>query len=79
MGLAAHNCNDTYPELPPIAGFFPSGNTTNLGSVHFFLLPYVEQDNLYRNAQSQSAVGSNLHTGRRRGPRLRLVNPTLGT
>jgi prepilin-type N-terminal cleavage/methylation domain-containing protein len=60
LGLATHNCNDTYQQLPPTTGYFPSGSTTNWGSVEFFLLPFIEQDTLYRNAQTQaqSSYGS---------------------
>jgi prepilin-type N-terminal cleavage/methylation domain-containing protein len=49
MGLAVHNFNDTY-------GHFPNGENTGLpaptlhGSVHFVLLPFIEQSNLYNTA-----------------------------
>ncbi len=48
IGLALHNYHDT-------AGHFPNGENNVPGptahaSVHFLLLPYVEQDNLYRTA-----------------------------
>jgi prepilin-type N-terminal cleavage/methylation domain-containing protein len=49
FGLASHNCNDTNNRLPPLVGTFQNtGGTPN--TVHFWLLPYVEQDNLYRSA-----------------------------
>jgi prepilin-type N-terminal cleavage/methylation domain-containing protein len=54
LGLATHNCNDNYLQLPPTLGYFPSGTSTNYGTTHFFLLPFIEQDNLYRTAQSQA-------------------------
>jgi prepilin-type N-terminal cleavage/methylation domain-containing protein len=48
LGLAAHNINDTYgSQLPPVAGAFPAGSA-NSGTVFYYLLPFVEQDNLYR-------------------------------
>ena len=57
MILATHNCNDTYGKIPPVMGVFPtSANGTNWGSPYnpshagtgmYFLLPYIEQDNLY--------------------------------
>jgi prepilin-type N-terminal cleavage/methylation domain-containing protein len=48
MALAMHNCNDTYGKLPPSVGAFP--NATSDGTFHFYLLPFIEQDNLYKNA-----------------------------
>src|SRR5215471_18918536 len=39
LALAVHNVNDTFRQLPPIAGNFPS-KTTDRGSVFYFLLPY---------------------------------------
>jgi Protein of unknown function (DUF1559) len=47
--LALHNCNDVNRALPPIVGAFPD-KTTSHGTLHFYLLPYIEQDNVYRNA-----------------------------
>jgi prepilin-type N-terminal cleavage/methylation domain-containing protein len=53
MNLACHNCNDTYSRLPPGSGNFPSGNggTTvppcSHGTVFYYLLPFMEQQNLY--------------------------------
>src|SRR5262249_6685481 len=48
--LAMHNCNDTYTKLPPLAGPFPA-NTPSRRTIFFYLLPFVEHDNLYRNAR----------------------------
>jgi hypothetical protein len=48
--LSLHNCQDTYREMPPIVGTFP-GKAASFGTIHFYLLPFLEQDNLYRNAQ----------------------------
>jgi len=58
IGLAIHNCNDTNSKLPVTTGCFPStGQGTaweldsipsRFGTMHYFLLPYIEQDNLYR-------------------------------
>jgi len=49
FGLALHNCHDTYKGMPPIAGVFPA-NSATYGTLHFFILPFVEQNNLARNA-----------------------------
>src|SRR5262249_43711084 len=51
MGLAAHNLHGTYGYLPPSLGFMGS----NAGTAHFFLLPYLEQNNLYNQAGGNSA------------------------
>jgi len=49
MVLAMHNCNDTYNKLPPSVGDYPAGGNSD-GTLHFYLLPFIEQDNLYKNA-----------------------------
>src|SRR5262249_3219500 len=51
LGLASHNCNDTYRRLPPMWGPW---NGAAQGTTHFYLLPFVEQDNLYRRAGGNS-------------------------
>jgi prepilin-type N-terminal cleavage/methylation domain-containing protein len=56
LGLATHNCNDTHGVLPPAQGRFPGPAASNCyGSTFFHLLPFLEQDNLYR--QSWSTTG----------------------
>jgi Tfp pilus assembly protein PilE len=42
IGLACHNYHDTN-------GLFPSGNDSNNFSAAAYLLPYLEQDNVFRN------------------------------
>jgi prepilin-type N-terminal cleavage/methylation domain-containing protein len=59
QGIAVHNCNDTYGRLPPAYGNFPGragsvGPPAGLGTLQYFLLPFLEQDNLY----NQTAVTS---------------------
>jgi prepilin-type N-terminal cleavage/methylation domain-containing protein len=49
MGLAVHNCNDTYGKLPPVVGRFPYTKGTR-NTAQFWLLPFLEQDNLYKAA-----------------------------
>ncbi|HYT93488.1 MAG TPA: DUF1559 domain-containing protein [Gemmataceae bacterium] len=44
-GIAAHNCHDTYKRLPPAAGSWMN----RLGTVHYFLLPYLDQAPIYNN------------------------------
>lgn len=50
MALAMHNVNDAQRLLPPTVGEFPPKTNTQ-GTFHFYLLPYIEQDNLYRAAE----------------------------
>jgi len=47
IGLAVHNAHDTYGKFPPIVGKL--GNST--GTVHFHLLPFLEQQILYQKAE----------------------------
>jgi prepilin-type processing-associated H-X9-DG protein len=49
INLATINCADTYGgQLPPSFGsFIKEGNE---GTIFFHILPYIEQDNLYKNA-----------------------------
>lgn len=65
MGLAVQNCSDTYAQqLPPLMGFFPgnysspvSSNTTMWGSPHQFILPFMEQQNMYNGMMAQVQSG----------------------
>jgi prepilin-type N-terminal cleavage/methylation domain-containing protein len=68
MGIATHACHDAYKKLPPAYGFFPGGNNqwwpttpASYGSVHFFLLPFMEQNNIYKSSGWYSeSVGTNI-------------------
>jgi prepilin-type processing-associated H-X9-DG protein len=49
LGLATINCADTNAgKLPPAVGSFP--NATSDGTLFFYVLPCLEQDNLYQSA-----------------------------
>jgi prepilin-type N-terminal cleavage/methylation domain-containing protein len=69
IGIAIHNCHDTYGKLPTTRSTFPdaepnSGNWGNtgdprqkpslMGTMHFHLLPYIEQQNVHRNTAANS-------------------------
>jgi len=49
LGLAAHHYHDAQEHLPPAIGYYPPAAGA-FGPYFFHLLPYVEQDNLYRSA-----------------------------
>jgi len=63
IGLALHNCHSTYGYFPPAFGAFPQGGKNNTasdtsgtaGTWMFFLLSFIEQDNLWK--ASQNAAG----------------------
>jgi prepilin-type N-terminal cleavage/methylation domain-containing protein len=49
LDLAAHDYHDVNQHLPPGIGYYPPAGVA-FGTYFFHLLPYVEQDNLYRSA-----------------------------
>jgi hypothetical protein len=62
LGIAVHSLNDSYGYLPSGTGNFPRGTTSTTatpaehGVLHYFLLPYIEQDAVYRNTTGAEAV-----------------------
>lgn len=59
MSIAAIHCNDVHKMLPPGVGYFPNkgaspGPPSNQGTVFYFLLPYLEQDNIYNTTKGAS-------------------------
>jgi hypothetical protein len=61
--LAVQSCNDVHGRLPPATGWFASvaePRRTTVGGIpatlHFHLLPFVEQDNVYRQAISGKII-----------------------
>jgi prepilin-type N-terminal cleavage/methylation domain-containing protein len=55
IALACHNCNGTYGSLPPMSGPFPANSMTgNNGNVFYWLLPFIEQQNIYNLHQNPS-------------------------
>ena len=68
MVLASHNCADANSQkLPPVQGCYPtSGQGVNwgasvrpsaFGTGMYFLLPYVEQDNVYKSPEVSGGPG----------------------
>jgi prepilin-type N-terminal cleavage/methylation domain-containing protein len=77
VGIACHSANDNFTYLPrytergypTVGSFSPPNPATFDGTVHFYLLPFLEQDNLMRrwdhvsNNQSNGLNGPNIpHT-----------------
>ncbi|MGH7173281.1 MAG: DUF1559 domain-containing protein [Gemmataceae bacterium] len=67
QGLALHNCNDTYGILPPVYNNYPNPNggmgpPAGMGTLQYFLLPFLEQQNLYNSVSmtSDNAMNSPL-------------------
>jgi prepilin-type processing-associated H-X9-DG protein len=55
--LAMHDVASTYNgKLPPLAGTFPAAD--NQGTYFFYILPFIEQDNLYKNAADKAGIYS---------------------
>jgi prepilin-type N-terminal cleavage/methylation domain-containing protein len=72
MGLALHNlAGASDGKLPPSYGFFPSPPPPNgwkdpggvEASIFFHLLPYIEQDNMYKSAENKLASDDVLPNG----------------
>ena len=62
LGLAVHNCNDTYNKLPPMycdtGGYLSSFNPSGTGSLFYWLLPFIEQQNLYNLGGGNAYIGA---------------------
>src|SRR5262249_11222344 len=76
MGLALHNADGTHGKLPPLCGPYPSGtlwknDTTDpalsngppWNTTFFWILPFVEQDNLYKNSQGPAVPSCGAEAG----------------
>jgi prepilin-type N-terminal cleavage/methylation domain-containing protein len=50
LGLAAQTYHDSQGHLPPGIGYYPTSKNGVFGTYFFHLLPYLEQDNLYKSA-----------------------------
>jgi prepilin-type N-terminal cleavage/methylation domain-containing protein len=53
LALSVHNAHDTYGKLPPTVGKLGNGS----GTIHFHLLPFLEQAQVYQ--QAEGAVWKN--------------------
>jgi hypothetical protein len=73
MSLALHNLAGTYDgKLPPAYGFFPTPVPPNgwkdpggnESTIFFHILPYIEQDNMYKSAENMQPADDPLPNGR---------------
>jgi prepilin-type N-terminal cleavage/methylation domain-containing protein len=63
MGIAIHHMNDTHGVLPLTVGNYPTYGAlvsapnavppATLGTIQYFMLPYIEQDNVYKQMAGQ--------------------------
>jgi hypothetical protein len=58
LGLAVHNLHDAYLSLPPTEGALPGMSLNNYGPLTFWMLPFVEQGNLYTLAFQNGVYNS---------------------
>jgi len=65
LALACHNYHDVHDRLPPGGVFNPAllvnlpDEKANQGGWHVYILPYMEQDNLFRQIPNLGAYGKN--------------------
>src|SRR5215216_339314 len=52
LALSCHNYHDANGSFPAFSMML--GNGTGAGSSHYFLLPFIEQDNLFKQANGNS-------------------------
>jgi type II secretory pathway pseudopilin PulG len=50
MGLAAHHYHDAHGHFPPGIGYYPFTTNSTFGTYQFYLLPFIEQDALFRSS-----------------------------
>jgi len=56
LGIAVANYEGTYSKVPP---GWTSNNGAQYGTLHFFILPFIEQDNVYNAAGNNSMNAAN--------------------
>jgi prepilin-type N-terminal cleavage/methylation domain-containing protein len=59
QGLALQACNDVYGKMPPVYNTFPNpaganGPPAGMGTLQYFLLPFLEQDAVYSSVAGSS-------------------------
>jgi prepilin-type N-terminal cleavage/methylation domain-containing protein len=61
MGLACHSANDVYKRLPPLLGTYGALTATsgNFRTLYIHLMPYIEQEPLYKQCLAGTAAAGN--------------------
>jgi len=64
MGIAMHNIHGVYQRFPPLLGKFyqnrdAAGHDPAWGNSFYWMLPYIEQDNLYKGTYDPTVDGNN--------------------
>jgi hypothetical protein len=62
--LALHGCNDAYGRMPPAYNTFPTpaggmGPPAGMGTLQYFILPWLEQTPLYNSVMGSSDMAAN--------------------
>jgi prepilin-type N-terminal cleavage/methylation domain-containing protein len=84
IGIGLHNCHDTNGSFPPLMGRFPQ-SAGNSETLQFWLLPFLEQDNLFKSCATGSTYDpANLPSGNEActvpvKPYLCPADPSVGT
>ncbi len=69
IGLGLHNYHSTHEKFPPMSRFkampgtTPSGDQAEKGNLWIYLLPYIEQDNIYKLSPFPSPRNPNIDAG----------------
>jgi prepilin-type N-terminal cleavage/methylation domain-containing protein len=58
IGLATQNLHDTNGKLPPAEGALPGMDLKNFGPLTFWMLPYLEQEGIYKLALKNGVYNS---------------------
>jgi prepilin-type N-terminal cleavage/methylation domain-containing protein len=62
LGIATQNMHDTFNALPPSLGLFPA-NSLNLGPITFYMLPFIEQQNIWNASKGANGYYNSANNG----------------
>jgi prepilin-type N-terminal cleavage/methylation domain-containing protein len=88
IGIALHACHDTHSKLPTCTGCFPQDGDSltwnanpipsKFGTLQYFILPYMEQDNIYKNPNMDPRIGQAPTDAGTQSWRTKQNGPTFG-
>jgi hypothetical protein len=61
--LGMHTCHDVHKRFPPGIGFFPNPSGGAYGTGLFHLLPFIDQDGLYKKAKASDGTWTPYNNG----------------